>query len=441
MKQINAQLFNGTKATRLEDLHEEAWRVITGNGGDDKTSQLYGAVSWLYRCIDIRAAAVASMPWELVRGESVVASSDGDAPEQMRWLGNLPDLLYRTEAALALVGQAYWFHERNLMRTLDVRWLKPSTVAPVIDRRDGLTGFTRRIDGIDRPLDIQDVIYFWLPDPYIEVGPPSHTPGQAAMAAAGVLHAMNIFVTGYFERGMIKATLLKYTQPIDATEAKRVKEWWRRVATGLKNAFSTEVIRGDFEPLIIGDGLSELQNTALTAEQRESVCTALGVPQSKVTANAANYATANADALAFVRDTVVPECRLVAAAINNQLLAGSGLRLVFRPESLSIMQEDEERRAASLKTLVDAGMSLEMALEILGYDLPAGVELREPVAAMPMPDDFTGRAEETRRFTRWIKARPGADVDRFKSDVLSHEEKAAIREGVTGAGAPFQGYP
>ena len=458
MKQAQAKLFDGMKSTRLEDLPDEAWRIITGDGkSNDKTSQLYGAVAWLYRCVDIRAAAVSSMPFDIVRGETVVMSSDEGAPEQMRWLGDLPYLLYRTDAALALSGQAYWFHERNLLRTLDARWLKPGTVKPVIDAERGLTGFTRRIDGHDRPLDIQDVVYFWLPDPYIEIGPPEHTPGQAALAAAGVLNAMTEFVTGYFERGMIKATLLKYTQPIAPTEAERVREWWRRVATGIKNAFSTEVIRGDFEPLIIGDGLSELQNTALTAEQRESVCTALGVPQSKVTANAANYATANADALAFIQDTIVPECRLIAAAINDQLLSATGLRLVFRPESLTIMQEDEERRAGSLKMLVDAGMSLEMALEILGYDLPEGIELREPAAATPpqlLP--FTGqtalpvneqaneaeRAEETRRFTRWIKARPDADVGRFASAILSYEEKVAIAEGVRDVDAPFrESYP
>ena len=122
--------------------------------------------------------------------------------------------------------------------------------------------------------------------------------------------------------------------------------------------------------MTIGEGLHDLQNTELTAEQREAVCTAMGVPQSKVTANAANYATAQSDALAFIQDTVAPECKWLAQQINRQLLGPMGLRLVFTPDTLPIMQEDETQRAGSLKMLVEAGMGLEMALAVLGYDLP-----------------------------------------------------------------------
>jgi hypothetical protein len=256
---------------------------------------------------------------------------------------------------------------------------------------------------------------------------------------------------------MIKATLLKYTQPIGTEEGKRVKEWWQRVTAGVKNAFSTEVIRGDFEPLVIGEGLHDLQNTALTAEQRESICTALGVPQSKVTANAANYATKQGDDLSFIQDTIAPECRWLAAVINRQLLAALGLRLVFTPDQLSVMQEDETQRAASLKLLVDAGMNLEMALAVLGYDLPEGMELREPAAATPpqlLP--FTGqeperapvaagtvaegeRIEETRRFVRWAKKRRNPDPDQFESMILTRGEKLALLEGGDAAAdAPFR---
>ena len=177
------------------------------------------------------------------------------------------------------------------------------------------------------------------------------------MNAAGVLASMEAFMTGYFERGMIKATLLKYTEPMSRDEADRVKEWWRRVVTGIKNAFATEVVRGDFDTLVIGEGLKDLENTALTAEQREEICTAMGVPQIKVTANAANYATKQGDDLSFIQDTIAPECRWLAAVINKQLLGPMGLRLVFKPEALPMMQEDETQRASSLKMLVEAGMS------------------------------------------------------------------------------------
>lgn len=466
MKAMRGELFTGYKGVRLEDLPEEAWRIVVGEGGQSAdrsplwAAKLYATVAWLYRCVDVRAGAVANMPFEVRKGDDVLMTQDDTAPEQFGWLNDLPGLLYRTEAAVALTGRAYWFRERNLMRTLAVRWLRPDSVTPVIDR-DGLRGFRRQVGGQELALDVDDVVYFWLPDPFVELGPAAHYPGQAALSAAGVLHSMDTFLTGYFDRGMIKATLLKYTQPISADEGKRVKEWWQRVVTGLKNAFATEVVRGDFDTLVIGEGLHDLQNTALTAEQREAVCTALGVPQSKVTANAANYATKQSDDLSFIQDTIAPECRWLAAVINRQLLGPMGLQLVFKPDTLPVMQEDEAQRAQSLKALVEAGMSLEMALEVLGYDLPKGIELREPVvtpaAAMPSPGpqlqpavDDTERIAETRRFLRWARKRPNADPEQFESVILSAEAKVALLEDAIGDDAPFrdgddsrdwEGYP
>lgn len=465
MKNVSGQLFTGYKAVRLEDLPEEAWTIIAGEGSDGghELARLYAVVSWLYRCVDVRAGAVANMPFEIREGKSVLMTADDPAPERYQWLAALPGLLYRTEAAVALTGKAYWFRERNLLRTLNVRWLRPDSVRPDIDR-EGLKGFTRRVGSADIDLEPADLVYFWLPDPFVELGPAEHYPGKAALSAAGVLRSMDGFLGGYFDRGLVKATLLKYTTPVSTEEGKRVKEWWRRVAQGVKNAFAAEVIRGDFDAVTIGEGLKDLQNTALTAEQRESICTAMGVPQSKVTANAANYATKQGDDLSFIQDTIGPECRWLAQVINEQLLGPMGLQLVFMPESLSIMQEDEAQRAQSLKTLVEAGMSLEMATTILGYDLPEGVELREPAAATPpqllpftgqqptaaAPDDAE-RLEETRRFVRWAKKRANPDPEQFESVILSPTDKAALLEAASADDAPFranghaphdwQGYP
>ena len=191
------------------------------------------------------------------------------------------------------------------------------------------------------------------------------------------------------------------------------------------------------------------------------------MPQSKVTANAANFATANQDARAFIQDTIAPECRWLATVINRQLLGPMGLRLEFKPDELPVMQEDEAARAASLNQLVQAGMGLEMALAVLGYDLPDGIELRDsessrstppqllPFTGQPQPagnvPDDTERIEETRRFVRWAKRRATPDPDQFESMVLSRADKLAILGGADSDDAPFrasssgahdwQGYP
>jgi len=356
MKPKSAELFTGYKGVRLEDLPEEAWRIVVGEGGQSEAAKLFAVVSWLYRCVDIRAGAVANMPWEIRQGETVVMTQDDDAPDKFMWLNDLTGLLYRTEAAVTLTGRAYWFRERNLLRTLAVRWLRPDSVRPDIGR-DGLRGFSRSVGGQSIDMTADDLVYFWLPDPFVEIGPAENYPGRAALNAAGVLRSLDSFLTAYFDRGMVKATLLTdENATVTPEERNRVREWWQRSVMGIKRSFATEVLRGEVKPVVVGEGLKDLQNTALTAEQRESICTALGVPQSKATANAANYATKQGDDLMFIQDTIAPECRWIASVINRQLLGPMGLSLRFLPETLPIMQEDEAARAQSLKALVEAGL-------------------------------------------------------------------------------------
>ena len=340
------------------------------------------------------------------------------------------------------------------MKTLGLRWLHPLPVRPEINERDGLTHFTRTLgDGVEKRFELDDIVYLWVPDPFVEIGPAEHYPGRAALQAAGILSNMDEFLVGYFARGLIKATLLTKMptpglttgpQKTSDDERSRVLEWWRRATGGIKNANVTEMATGDFRPIVVGEGLQDLQNTSLTTEQRETIATALGVPHSKVTANAANFATANQDARSFVTDTMIPETRWIGAELNRQIFAPMGLQFDFQPEALAIMQDDEAQRAASHEALVRAGMSLEAAVRVLGYDLPEDVPLRgvaAPSASVPPQFQNDDVEAERRRFTRWAKRRRNPDVDDFDSDLLSRSDKLALLGGGDADDAPFQGYP
>ena len=148
---------------------------------------------------------------------------------------------------------------------MPLRWYLPWSVEPALNgvtssslfRHDpalphgDLQGFIRRDPKGVTPkrLEIEDVLYFWYPDHSVEIGSARNYPGKSVMQNAGVIGALDLFLKGYFERGMVKATLLKYKNQLSNDEAKRVKEWWRRVFTSVKNAFATEVVRGDFETM------------------------------------------------------------------------------------------------------------------------------------------------------------------------------------------------
>jgi len=170
-------------------------------------------------------------------------------------------------------------------------------------------------------------------------------------------------------------------------------------------------------------------------------------------ANAANYATAQADRRNFYELTIIPEADLVARTINEQLLTAMGLALVFRPEAMSIFQADEAQRASAFSSYTSGGLKPSIAAQLLGITLPEGVEYAdldpEPVAMAPAAnevpaatpenegddapvddkdDDDEEKAKEAKRlelerFRRWAAKRASPDVAKFVSELLSDDDK------------------
>lgn len=429
-------LANAKKGVSLADLPPEAWEIVVGGeSGGKKGDRLQGTVAFLHRCVRVRANSLSAVPWYIYDsgGEPVVGHQGGF--EDMPWLQPLPQLLWLTEAALALTAKSFWYIERNRAGTkLSLHWLSPTTVKPIWDPSEGLVGFERRVGGNTVSFQPEEIVYIRLPNPMHETEP-DIPPAQAALGPARVLHNLDLFAAHFFSRGAIRPTIL--TVKGDPPERERIllKRWWQRVIAGINNAFSSEVVSGDVQPVIIGDGLESLSNSSLTNEKREDIATALGVPHSIVLSNAANYATAQQDALNFYQQTIVPDCVLIQGQLNEQLFGDMGLEFRFDWQSMSVFQDDEERRASAFKLYVDGGIPPHVAAEILGLTLPGGMTYADLApggghitpAAIPANGDDPIRAMEEKQFRRWARRRlPSVDVSGFESEVLTNDDKIRI---------------
>jgi hypothetical protein len=174
--------------------------------------------------------------------------------------------------------------------------------------------------------------------------------------------------------------------------------------------------------------------------------------------DAANYATAKEHHQAFYTETIVPEALRVEAFLNRQLFADQGLNLVLDWQSLDIFQEDEAERAGALREMVAAGGPVDLAMEMLGMDLPnemtyeelrarldeeseLAAERAREMAESTQPTDAQGRPavplpqpqqrEELRRWQRKalraVKDGRPAGVS-FITDAVAEDTQAAIRE-------------
>ena len=366
----------GTKSIELSQYPSEAWTWLSGQPDDGQTGikEYFKAVPWLFRGVSLRANAVAKMPFAIYKdGSEDEFDTSTDYENKVGFLPNPKHTFKLVEMALSLLGKAYLFNSKNRVITLDLKYLNPTSVTPVLDEVDGLTGFKRQLKSRTKDFDVEDIIYFWLEDPYVEIGPPNVSPAKAALMAAGVLANVDEFVAAFFKRGAIKATIFS-SKGMSEDEAKGFVKWWNKFVTGVQNSFTTRMLNAEeIKPVVVGDGIDGLQDQDLTKEKREDISTALGIPQSLLWSSEAGglggAGVVSQDDFHFYDKTIVPECEFIQYILNEQVFIPRGFRLKFLPETLDIFQEDEKARAMSLGYLVNASMPLVMSLRVLGYEL------------------------------------------------------------------------
>lgn len=393
--------------------------------------QAYQAVSWVRRCVQLRASAIAGLPFE-------IADADGNA---VRWPLELllPSLLWLTEASLCLSGAAYWLKERRGRMLVNLRYLAPQTITPEFSVTSGLEGFVRSVGAITTRLSPDDLVWFWEPAPDVEIGP-GRPVLEAALAAAGVAYNANRFVEEFFRRGAVTATLLMVEGNPPESEMRRLETWWKQMLRGVRRAWETVAVRASVKPQQIGVSPGkDLAVEGLLATARQQIAVAFGVPQTLIE-DAANYATAREHRLSFYSETIVPRARWIEFILNERLFSPLGLRFRFRPDRLEVFQQDEATKAAALVQLVQAGIITPgEARQQLGLEnsVPSvsPAEEKRIAEVKAILYDLHRWKEKARRAQR-----EGAlqDALEFRTDVVPPELAEYVRAALQGGTDPFR---
>ena len=370
-------IYDGSvKTLSLRD--SAGWRTVatTPESAQMDTARAYATVPMVFRCASIRCAAVRDLPFVLMRRRTDITDSD----EGQRLALNLRRQLWNVEAALCFYGACYLLPVENKFgRNPALQWFVPSSIVPQYDPAapTGVAWFDRYTSVGSHRYQPDVLIHIWLPSLVAEVGP-GVAPARAALGAAGVLAGLDAFATQFFERGAVKATLLTVEGNPPKAEMDKLEAWWKRLVAGVRNAWQTVAIRAGVKPVVIGDGLKELESDKLIAQKREDIGAAFGVPLSLIQSNASTFATAQADRLNFYDLTVVPQCRFLEDELNAQYYDRLGLRLRFAPERLELYQGQELQKAEALFTLT-------------GKPLLTVNEARARLELDPLPDEDADR--------------------------------------------------
>lgn len=442
----------GLKSIPIEAFPPSYWRVLEGkldDSGPISATHAYRNVPVMRSAIELRAHAVSNLPYIIMQGDEDVSAK----PEVVLFMRTLRPLLRKIELNLCLFGASYLLIERNRYGLNGkLRSILPMTINPIYDANEGLIGFKRVIGNKEYKLSTKDVIYFWMDNVEAEIGP-GPSPAETALRSASTLYFLDTFLENFWQRGAIKATLLSVNGPTQQSEMDKLENWWKRFMSGVKNAWNTVAIRGDIKPIVVGDTLKDTVNPDLTEQSRTDTLTAFGVPHSLVLSNAATYATANVDRLAFYENTVVPQAQMICDMLNEQLLDRANLRIVPRPDKLETYQRNELDKAQGVIQLTGSPiLTVNEARDMMGYgpiqqapmniddkfDQPEEIvnatapkvidETPEPVATVPEKLTKSVESSASLDLNRWkaksiksMKAGRSADV-RFESSDIPYAD-------------------
>lgn len=364
---------NGLKSIDLSQYPDDAWTFYTGKPVEISQA-LYNRVAFIYRAVNLVAANVAQIPFALVTDSGEDYDTSTDWQNKVGFMPDPGSLLARIEQALCVWGYAYLFRSRNRAKTIDLRYILPSSVEPKLDGEKGLTGFLRTYDKGQLVLEPEDLLYFWEPDPYVEIGPPQSSRFMAAANAAGLLQALTLHEIEFIKRGGVLPTMLMVKGMPVAAEREKLESYWDKFIKGWFSVAGKIFNAESMDVKTVGQGLEALKDANFTQVNREDIAAAFGVPMTYFLPEGGNRATAVAYQRQFYDTAIIPAFDLLADVFNTQLFDAMGLRMEARPNQLEAYQQDETENAGAYAAYIGAGMKPSIAAQIVGIELPPGVE-------------------------------------------------------------------
>lgn len=342
---------------------------LRGSGRLGSAADAYTVEPMLYRAVNLRADAIASVPSRLLRNGEKVA---------WPWQSNFEQLIRDTERSLLVAGAAYW------LRVIDGRTLKgfvclnPMQVTftwspadtSITDPYKGLRFTVTHGGKIYGPWTTDQIVYFREPS-FTDTYTPGIAPAAVALKSAQLMHYVTTFQGNFFASGAQPVTVFNLPEGTPDAEMQRFSsDMNNRIGQGIINAFKTVVLRAqELKVQILTPPLDTMRMPELTQQATTAICAALGVPRTMLEASAANYATADSDRQSFWRETVVPRLSLYASVINTQLMAPIKYTVEWMPETMDVFQVDEQARASSFLAYTQGGIPPRAAAKLLGIDM------------------------------------------------------------------------
>lgn len=333
-----------------------------------RPERYYSESPWVFRCVDIKARAFASVPWHVYKSEDQEADAYDENDEAVTLLRevnpekNWHDLATALSKDLDLYGVAYMWKvrvgegdawERTEGEVKFLRRLNPSSVKMIADE-NGISHFEQRTSKISREYARENIIYLRDYDPENDYG--SIAPMAAAEKAIKVEISANEHLADFFDNYAMPAVLMSSPNSVQQHDIKRLAAQYQREFKGKGKRGKTAFVGDGFEPKQLSYPPKELALEGIREEAHKAICSAFGVPMTLAGAQeAANYATMDVQRRSLYTETIIPRARYIQGVINAELMSEfEGERFFrFEPDKLEVMQENKLDKAKWVALLAE----------------------------------------------------------------------------------------
>jgi HK97 family phage portal protein len=349
---------------KLENALKNLGDYSTGRVARDTPSG-YSQVPLLYRAVRLRCNMLTRVPVYIYKGTKLLPEYEYEK------ILSLHDLLWKTEASILLKGNGYILKNNNDWGyNKGIQWLNPFTVHS--KWVDGELLLWQEVDGARYPK-----VGFWTLDDFIwfyEFNPRSDFIGlaaaQVALTNAQISGNVTQFLADFFGSDAIPITMVIAPSGTEQSEVDKLEGWFKKKLSQAKASAQRVLgLRGEVRVETLTKELKSYDFEKIDTHIVESVSDAFEIPQSLLrSGSGANKAISDNERESFINDTIIPRCKYYESVLNP-FLEEFEQRIEFAPQEMPELQEDEVERSDALSKLISAGIPLDAALDILGYDL------------------------------------------------------------------------
>jgi HK97 family phage portal protein len=280
-----------------------------------------------FKSCDLVAQVVQDTTWSLVSAEGKPVN----IPDLQRLLEKpnefetWSDFAYLLPWHLKLTGNAFIFKDEtdfDFNRPNRLFVLNPKHVKIVPDRHEKIRGYIYYVNGEEIPIEPREMIHIKRPHPndtYYGLGDI-----EGAEPLFSDFINRNTWTEKFWENGAAPSGLLICEDQIESTEQwEAAKAKFQKQYGGVKNSGKTAWLTGKWKYQQLGMTAAEMQDIERTKMTVEQIFTAHGIPLSVAgIRDAANYATAKIEDVAFRRYTVRPIIRMIQTRLQEDLVRG-----------------------------------------------------------------------------------------------------------------------